>query len=342
MQTRLEGSKPFLWVEEAADRARRVKLGEIVVAPLAGRETESAPNGLIHDWIGVVFIPNATIETLLNVIHDYDRYKDIYKPALTDSRSLEIGGGEQMVARAGAVRRWLRSAVLVLLITIFAGPSFGAEAVTADASAAAAVLERFIVSEGEAAAWPVETIEIQASLPTLKETGRLRAVRRLLPVARLDYKVLEIAGDTNVKNQVIVRYISADEKATELPASSVALTPANYRIHYAGTVWLGNRLTYAFRMIPRKKREGLINGVLWLDSETGIAVRESGYLAKRPSAFAKRINLTRENELHDGTIAERITHLSVEARLIGRAQLIIVERPTSDKAAVGGVAEGEQ
>jgi hypothetical protein len=233
----------------------------------------------------------------------------------------------------------LRSAVLALLIAVLAWPSFGAEAVKADVSAAAAVLERFIGSQGEAAAWPVETIEIQASLPTLKQTGRLRAIRRLLPVG-LDYKVLEIAGDATVKNQVIVRYISADEKATELAAASVAPTPANYKIHYAGTVWLGNRLTYAFRMIPRKKREGLINGVLWLDSETGIPVRESGYLAKSPSVFVKRINLTRENEFHNGAIAERVTHLSVEARLVGRAQLIIVERPTSDEAAATGVAEG--
>jgi hypothetical protein len=73
-------------------------------------------------------------------------------------------------------------------------------------------------------------------------------------------------------------------------------------------------------MIPRKKREGLIDGVLWLDRETAIAVRESGYLAKSPSVFVERINLTRENDLHNGTIAERITHVSVEMRLFGQAQ----------------------
>jgi hypothetical protein len=179
-------------------------------------------------------------------------------------------------------------------------------------------------------------------LPTLKKTGRLRAIRRIVSVGHPDYKVLEIAGDATVKNQVIVRYISADEKATELAASSVAVTSANYKIHYAGSVSLGNRLTHAFRIIPRTKREGLVNGVLWLDSETGIAVRESGYLAKSPSVFVKRINLTRENKLHHGTIAERITHVSVEIRLIGRARLSIVERPTLAETAVRGVAEGGQ
>ena len=170
----------------------------------------------------------------------------------------------------------------------------------------------------------------------MKKTGRLRAIRRLLPLRPPDYQVLEIAGDPTVKNQVIVRYISADEKATEISPSSVALTPANYKIHYEGAFWLGNRLTYAFRVIPRKKREGLFNGVLWLDSETSIAVRESGYLAKNPSVFVKRINLTRENELHNGAITGRITHVSIETRLVGRAQLVVVEHPGSGELTAPG------
>ena len=243
--------------------------------------------------------------------------------------------------RLGGALPSLHSAIrpVLLLMAVVAWPSLGRESVTADASAAA-VLQRFIGSRGEAGGWPVETIQIEASLPRLNKTGRLRAIRRVFPIGQPDYKVLEIAGDATVKNQVIVRYISADEKATELAPSSVALTPANYKIHYAGTVWLGNRLTYAFRVIPRKKREGLINGVLWLDGETGVVVREFGYLAKSPSVFVKRINLTRENQLNNGTIATRITHVSVETRLIGRAQLVIVERPYSGVLTSDGAAEG--
>jgi hypothetical protein len=236
---------------------------------------------------------------------------------------------------AAAAPPWLRLAVAAVLIVILAWPAAANEGIALDASSAARVaLQRFIVNQGEAPVWPVETIQIEASLPTLKETGRLRAIRRLLGIGNPNYEVLEITGDATIKNQVIGRYLSAEEKATELPASSVALTPANYKILYAGSFWLGNRLTYAFRMIPRKKREGLINGVLWLDSETSIAVRESGYLAKSPSFFVKRISLTRENELHGGTIAGRITHVSVELRLIGRAQLTIVERPATDQTVV--------
>ena len=84
-----------------------------------------------------------------------------------------------------------------------------------------------------------------------------------------------------------------------------------------------------FRIIPLKKKQGLINGILWLDGDTGIAVRLSGYLVKNPSIFLKRVNVTRENCLRDGIVEARITHLLLDTRLVGSARLVVVERPTT-------------
>jgi hypothetical protein len=86
MQSRLNSQRPFLWTDEAPDRRARLQQGEILVAPFAGHATHGVANGLIHDWIGAAFIPNATIEGLFTVVHDYDRYKEIYKPAVADSK----------------------------------------------------------------------------------------------------------------------------------------------------------------------------------------------------------------------------------------------------------------
>jgi hypothetical protein len=91
MQGRLDAGKPFLWMDEAASRPQRVRQGEILVAPMVGRGTQAVPNGLIHDWIGAVFIPNASIDLVLGIVHDYDRYKEIYKPVVTDSLSISAG-----------------------------------------------------------------------------------------------------------------------------------------------------------------------------------------------------------------------------------------------------------
>ena len=194
---------------------------------------------------------------------------------------------------------------------------------------AAVALERFIANQPYDSRTPVENIEIEASLPKLNKSGRLRAIRRILPARHPEYQVLEISGDSLVNHQLIVRYLHADERAAELSNESTAITPANYKFHYVGAVQLRDGFAYAFRIIPYKKRQGLINGVLWIDGETGIAVRLSGYLVKNPSAFLKRVNVTRENVLHDGIIEARITHLLIDTRLVGSARLVVVERLTA-------------
>lgn len=95
MRSRIETGQPFLWTDESAGRGARVRNGEIVVAPLAGKGSQQVPNGLIHDWIGAAFIPHSTIESLLAVVHDYDRYQELYKPAVIHSKAIAASDTEQ-------------------------------------------------------------------------------------------------------------------------------------------------------------------------------------------------------------------------------------------------------
>jgi hypothetical protein len=50
------------------------------------------PDGQIHDWLGVLFIPGATIASVRAVMQDYDGYKRIYNPDVTDSKLLGRDG----------------------------------------------------------------------------------------------------------------------------------------------------------------------------------------------------------------------------------------------------------
>jgi len=186
---------------------------------------------------------------------------------------------------------------------------------------------RYIAGLEVAKAWTVETVEVNASLPKLAMNGRMRAVRRLAPAGKADYQILELVGDQTVRQQVIARYLSAEERAASIPASSVAITPANYKFHYQGVEKMSGSVIYVFQITPRKKREGLLKGELWLDGDSGSAVRQSGYLVKSPSIFVKRVDVTRESPLRSGIGEERVTRLSIDTRLVGRAELTILERP---------------
>ena len=189
---------------------------------------------------------------------------------------------------------------------------------------------RYIAGASQTAAWSVEAIDIEASLPKSQEQGRLRAIRRLPPLGKPEFQVLELEGDRTVRQQVILRYLSAQVQAAAIPENSVAITPVNYKFTYLGAVETQDGAVYSFAIKPRKKREGLIRGEVWIDGRTGSVVRQSGYLVKNPSIFVKRISVIRETAIHDGLAEERTTHLSVDTRLIGRAELIIHERPYSD------------
>ena len=101
-----------------------------------------------------------------------------------------------------------------------------------------------------------------------------------------------------VKEQIIARYLTVERRAAALPASAVAVTPANYKFRYVASS--GEPAVYAFHITPKRKRPGLINGELWIDGATGLAVHEAGYLVKRPSMFIRRFKITREVSLRGG------------------------------------------
>jgi hypothetical protein len=91
MEQRLSPGKAFLWVDEVPDRLARVRAGEIVVSPVGPQNPKRVPSGLIHDWVGAAFIPNVTINDVQQVVRDYARYKDLYKPTVIDSKVIATG-----------------------------------------------------------------------------------------------------------------------------------------------------------------------------------------------------------------------------------------------------------
>lgn len=82
----------FLWVDQVPDGVRSVRAGNILISSVGEQNPKPVPSGLIHDWIGAAFIPNAKLEDVLSVARDYRHYKEFYKPSVVDSRSLATEG----------------------------------------------------------------------------------------------------------------------------------------------------------------------------------------------------------------------------------------------------------
>ena len=76
---------PFLWSDQSPARLRRLHNGETVVAPF-GENPHRVPQGLIHHWIGAVFLPGARLDNVLSVVRDYRKYQDFYAPNVIESQ----------------------------------------------------------------------------------------------------------------------------------------------------------------------------------------------------------------------------------------------------------------
>jgi hypothetical protein len=94
MEQRVKPGTSFLWMDEMPDRRHKVRAGEVVVSPIGPQVPMRIASGLIHHWVGTVFVPQVTLDKVLAVVGDYSRYKEFYAPTVVDSKAVVSGDGQ--------------------------------------------------------------------------------------------------------------------------------------------------------------------------------------------------------------------------------------------------------
>lgn len=90
----------FLFIDEFPEKRRaqayaQLRMGQVLVKQVNTREQGSpieVPHGLAHDWVGLLFIPNSSLEQTLAVLQDYDNHQNTYKPEIRRSKLLNRSG----------------------------------------------------------------------------------------------------------------------------------------------------------------------------------------------------------------------------------------------------------
>lgn len=94
MEQTLHGTTPFLWSDANLERAQEVRQGKILAQFWSGRGPVRVTDGLIHDWIGAVLIPGATVKQTVRLVQNYNNHKNIYRPEVIDSKLLSRHGSD--------------------------------------------------------------------------------------------------------------------------------------------------------------------------------------------------------------------------------------------------------
>lgn len=80
------GGHRFLWADETPEWRQQLKRGALIVQPTESSGMVAVKGGLIQDWTGAVFIPDASLKRALAIVQDYEHHKDFYKPEVADAK----------------------------------------------------------------------------------------------------------------------------------------------------------------------------------------------------------------------------------------------------------------
>ena len=227
MQDRVAGGRPFLWMDESPERAASVHRGEVAIGPGVGKGTESVLHGLVHDWIGTIFIPGATISDLWAVVHDYENYRRTYRPVVSSARTLACTDASQEFQMV-----WQRK---VLFVSAAIEGRYQAHDVRLDARRGYSIAESVEIREIEGYGHPVEHL-----LPAGTGSGFIWRIRSVARYEERDGGVyLELEAVALTRDipaslawmvKPVVNHLSVNSLTTTLRQTRDAVTGAQRRI----------------------------------------------------------------------------------------------------------------
>lgn len=92
MAARAAGGAPFFWCSEEKDRWNKVQKGEVVIGPWRKHATREVTAGLIHDWVGSVFVPGVTLKQAVGLLQDVPNHTKWYSPSLVSAKLISKDG----------------------------------------------------------------------------------------------------------------------------------------------------------------------------------------------------------------------------------------------------------
>ena len=100
MATEVGDSRRFLIIDTDSEAARKARLAELRAGRISIERLEAReggrpidiPDGLVHHWVGIIFVPGATAATAVALLKDYERHDEVYQPAVQRSTVLSQDG----------------------------------------------------------------------------------------------------------------------------------------------------------------------------------------------------------------------------------------------------------
>lgn len=142
---------PFLWIDELPEPARtrayeKLKQGGVEMRRLGKDDEEGVekiPGGMIHDWEGMVFIPDAKLDQVVGVLQDYNKHAQYYAPDV-EAAKIESREGDHF----RVYMRFRRKKVVTVVLNTEQDVRYSRDSPTREHSRSSAVRIREVANPG--------------------------------------------------------------------------------------------------------------------------------------------------------------------------------------------------
>jgi hypothetical protein len=92
----------FLYIDRLGPEEKRaayqaLQHGDVRIENVESKAASIAPGGMVHHWVGIIFIPGATLANTLPIIKDYGRRAEYYKPDVIAAKLLTHQGDDYTI-----------------------------------------------------------------------------------------------------------------------------------------------------------------------------------------------------------------------------------------------------
>jgi len=158
--------------------------------------------------------------------------------------------------------------------------------------------------------------DYEARFTELHEQGRWQFLRKISKLGEITFSpVSAFIGDDRVRKELIVRSLEEEQRAKAYGAFMV--TEADYEFEINAILTRNSRKIYVYDVTPRRKGDGLFQGQVEIDGETGMPLREAGKLVKNPHWILSNVRFSRDYELRNGVSVVRHFESRVNVRFLG-------------------------
>lgn len=154
---------------------------------------------------------------------------------------------------------------------------------------------------------------LEAGSPGKNKTGWLEAWTELRPGHGLKIEIVDEGGSEYVRNKILRGMLSSEQRlvANGKPLRA-AVDAKNYQLADDGTTDDGLQ---RISLKAARKSEGIVNGSLFLNPETGSVTRIEGRLVKSPSFWLRDVDVTWKFARVGGHV------LPIEVSSLGRVRM---------------------